>query len=90
MMSNVVAAPQHYIVSQRDERLHNIVFKDETVLAYTDVAPDESVRTEITDRAISPMLSKLQESRPKAVKLAVDDRNIDAVSFWWKTSPEFV
>jgi hypothetical protein len=33
MVADMIAAPNHYVVADGDERLNSIVFEDETILA---------------------------------------------------------
>ena len=44
MMADMIAAPQHDVVAERNEGLHDVVLEDEAVLAEPDVAPHEGAR----------------------------------------------
>jgi len=73
MVPNVIAAPQHHIISERDEWLHSIIFKYEDMFAEFHVPPHERFRTHITRKSITLGFRISCKSRPEPVQLCVNN-----------------
>jgi hypothetical protein len=71
MVTNVIAAPQHDVVSNFGERLKGIVFKNENVFTQFYVSPNESIRAHVRSNFVSKSLRFKINLRTKSIQFGV-------------------
>ncbi|KRW69516.1 hypothetical protein AO735_18205 [Pseudomonas sp. TTU2014-096BSC] len=79
MMTNMITTPQYNIITQYDERLNCIIFKNKTVLTNFHIMPNKSPRTHIACGFITSFLSGLVKSFAKTIEPSVGCRRKKAV-----------
>ena len=84
MVANMVAAPQDDVVSNRNKRLHNIVFEDETVFAYFAISPDEGVGTDVRSWRVPLLLGRGIKPFPELILLRIHMSREKTVSGWFE------
>lgn len=72
MMADMVATPKNYIVTNSNERLHNVVFKNKTMLSDSAITPDERPGADIGCRGKTAFLRLQIKPAPKPVFLGVN------------------
>src|SRR4051794_11870233 len=55
-MADVVAAPEHHVVADVDERLDRVVLEDEAVLADDEIGPRRRLRADVGNQPITALL----------------------------------
>src|SRR5882757_474087 len=78
-MTDMIATPEDYIIANRYEWLHHVVFEDEAMLANLAIPPDECMRTDIRSWLVSLVLGGLVEAGPKLISLCVNIGGEEAV-----------
>jgi hypothetical protein len=76
VMADVIAAPEHDVIAERDERLDDVVLEDEAMLSDPRVVPDHRLRADERCRCIASRLQHLIQARTEPVALGVNGRRI--------------